>query len=140
MFNYSKYLPTFVYVAFFLALGLMQSGCASDADSKPKVDWDIQISNGDYNQPVSVVALNVNGNRFEISSQIDAPMEVIDRQSFAEKGVPETAVTACGGFWAGFEQVLYIDSVSNGLEAVLLTYEEGFDTPQKAVLKTFQPK
>lgn len=117
---------------------LLLSQCTTPETETEKYAWNIDISNGEYNQPVSAVALLVNGKKIEIMNHVDAPMENISQQQFKTKGVPDSALLACGGFWAGFEQVLYVQRNKNELECILMTFEEGFAEPQTIPIKTIE--
>ena len=97
--------------------------------------WSINISNGEYNQPISEVSLLVDGKSIEIMDRVDAPMENIAPAEFKNKGVPDSALLACGGFWAGYEQVLYVQKNEEDLEFILMTFEEGFAEPQTFPVK-----
>lgn len=119
-----------------LAALLVATSYCTPAATQPAYQWDIQISQGTLNQPVSNISVRVDGTTYPIIDQVDAPMEVLATENYRAKGVPDTALMACAGFWAGYEQVIYLQRNHDKLEAILLTYEEGFDDPQVAQLKT----
>ncbi len=104
--------------------------------STPEYAWDIDISNGEYNQPVSEVSFVMNGEEIEVMDRIDAAMENISQTEFKNKGIPDSAILACGGFWAGYEQILYVKEKDAHLEFVLMTFEEGFAEPRTVPIKT----
>lgn len=119
---------------------LLAYACSQPEAPATKYEWNIEISNGDYNQPVSKVTLLIDNQSYLISEQIDAPMELIEPAKYKEKGVPDSALLACGGFWAGFEQIIFLRKKQESVEVMLYTFEEGFDTAQEFSLKVIDYK
>jgi hypothetical protein len=88
------------------------------------------MGTGEYNQPVARVGLIYKSQKIHLMDQVDAPLEPLDKTKFLEKGVPTDAIIACTGFWAGYEQTLYVADKTDHYEVTLLTFEEGFPNPQ----------
>ena len=129
-----KYLVTNILLAFTM---IFLPACKHETlTNKTSVEWNIEVGKGDLNQPISKVAAVINGKSYPLVNQIDAPMETLAKADFSKKGIPESAVAACSGFWAGYEQVMYLDQTTGGYKAVLLTYEEGYSAPQRFEIKT----
>jgi hypothetical protein len=65
---------------------------------------------GEGDGGTSSVAVFVNGKSFEVVKDLMNPAiaMISDKAVWAEKKIPAEALAVCGGFWAGFDDFVYV--------------------------------
>lgn len=106
------------------------------AQSNVKVEWlfDIKMDNSD-NTPRGKVYLMVGNRKVLIRPDVVGEYHVIERADYKSSKVPASAITACGGWWAGQGEDLYVIRRKRQLVVFIRYLDEGAPVPAYRRLK-----
>jgi hypothetical protein len=78
------------------------------------VEFVTKYNNSDE-MPSTLVSVNINDNLYEIKT-VTGQMNPLNKEQFAEMEIPNKAIAAIGGWWAGAGDYFYIISSQKGYE------------------------
>ena len=115
-----------------------QQGAALLADAQqawpPSLAWDlasmpnIDVENGD--NPQTIIALKLGAKRFALDT-ITGTARILEKAEQEQHQVPNSAWSACGGFWAGLGVYYYAEVKNEKVEVWVRYDEEGYYDEEK---------
>jgi hypothetical protein len=100
---------------------LANTGSIPDVDVK----WDFQSAGEDqYGNPSTIISLDVNGKKYEIAKELGNYNEITS-DNFKDYKIPENALAACGGWWAGAGVDYWVIKKGNNLNVFMREISEG---------------
>jgi hypothetical protein len=87
---------------------------AANLNQENKAVFVIDNSLGTDVEPRSEVSVNFNGKNTKIAA-IAGAAQIIDKQEYRGKEIPENAISACGGWWAGAGDYFYMIPSDKGI-------------------------
>jgi hypothetical protein len=79
-----------------------------------KAAFVIDNSMGSDVEPRSEISVNYNGKNTKIATTAGAA-QMIDKKEYRDKEIPENAISACGGWWAGAGDYFYMIPSEKGV-------------------------
>jgi hypothetical protein len=110
-----------------LATFLTVALAAETEGTKAEAVWVFDLKEGDDAIPRGKVFLEVNGKRTLILDDAIGNFAVTERGTYGTHQVPETALTACSGSWAGTKERLY--AVRKGAKVQVFQRTESSEDP-----------
>jgi hypothetical protein len=118
------------------ALGEATRGAVKKVShSQAGVSWLFNIRNDKDGNPQGKVFLLVGGRKVLILPDAAAQYSVLDRTDYKSHDVPDTAVTACTGWWAGQGEDMYVLRRKRQLVVFIRYLDEGVSVPAYKRLK-----
>jgi len=99
------------------------------ATSNVQVDlkWEFLTEEDDEGTPKTKITLLINGNKNLLTSEAEGGFEEIAKNNYSQENIPETALIACKGFWAGLLHVVYVEQQGNTLVVKQGFLDEGVE-------------
>ena len=129
--------PATVGGLLFLTLMLVLPSAAY-ADAVPLLEWRFKTKHDASNVPATTVSLRVNNNmEFVIEPMARAAFHVVEPRDFEAHDVPNSALAACSGWWAGAGDEYYaaFDHRHNKALVYHRTLDEGATTERYKLLR-----
>jgi hypothetical protein len=103
----SPFLP--VLIIFFAGIchAATKSELRKASSVQANIEWVFDTRNDSDGNPRTGVYLRTGGRRFFILRDT-AQFSVLERQSYGERNIPASAITACTGWWAGSGEDMYV--------------------------------
>ena len=106
--------------------------------SKVDVEWVFDIKQDDTDTPRGKVFLVVNTRKILLRRAVVGNYSVVDRAEYKDRGIPNAAITACSGWWAGSGEILYVIRRRSQLFVYIRYLDEGVSHSSNRRLKTIQ--
>jgi hypothetical protein len=99
----------FLLTALLPALGIADPVAPVKANpSKADLEWVFDIKPDGTDTPRGKIFLVVNGRKILLRRAVVGHYSVVDRVEYESRGIPNAAITACSGWWAGSGEILYV--------------------------------
>lgn len=89
---------------------------ATPKEETVKIDakFSFVVEGMDEESPSSAISVNVNGKKTKLTT-VSVPVDSYSKENFKEMGIPENALDACGGWWAGAGDYFYLVATETGV-------------------------
>ncbi|HRE41473.1 MAG TPA: hypothetical protein PLG90_09065 [Ignavibacteria bacterium] len=113
----------------------------SSGNKTPDLKWEfVNKGTAEFDTPITEVILYANDKKI-FSMEEKLGFNSLDKEGYSNYKIPQTALVAAYGWWAGWGMILYVMQNANTLDVYKIHLEEGYmDDKGEQVTPEFEPE